>query len=1312
MPTNHLLPIPLPHGRTGNVGHLSVFLSPRLLESGALEPYNAWRQWSRVASALSVEVLIDGVAAPNRRVGVEPDDDLWANAFAPMTPVRGHRFVDWSSVDLAALATSDFDTTILSLYAQIAASHPTNPPSRAATMATAQAETLLAPAGPLDQAVDHVSPMEGDDLLEATDAPNWDFHSYVAMLGHHPELLRHLGLVIDLEVDLAAHPEPGAVVVRTDFDDFSADGIEIPVELVTTADFLAQPNWETPGDDPGRYWEQSGGFLRLQHQKAYASLLDTVGAAVRLSQVGSTGRASENRDQAEGTGALPALSTRALTLVRPDLTTAFQNRTVRQGEIEAEIAAFLTPPPGGAVLPRLFAEDISRGHRIDVLDQTAPGPAGPVWRSLFERTSDGGYRFPHVASSDPDKSLDRPAPDDEGWTTTRLVTEHNERPEGEGDDHMPIVPLATRRLDDQLYRWDGWSGAAPRPSGAIDSVTGAEATVDVQEPTEDDPLQFAVEYQARPGSLPRLRFSHRYRMRARTVDLGGWSPSVDSPSNDEVETADETFGRLEPIASPTVVRRNPRPWPGVGDLAATIVLRSDYDVDDATVDPDERLLFPGRVGQDLCELHGRPDGGVDTASHTELAQRDRVRPEDDWEIDERSGEPVAGGPDRHPIGYLADPMIASLRVDAPSRNLTELVPLTESWPELTSLRLLATTPAGQAGPGGDEPILIGASKDIDVLVRLAKADIWSVELSYGMGEDAIEQFGLWHQLEKSVQNELVELIGDGGHWMFSARQTVRLVHAVRRPLREPAIGHLGGSRTRGATAVTLESKNIDIERRSTGTVALRARWTDLVDDPSLPAPAERDSGAFLGRFTTPRSEADEPFTFGDHRVDLGDTRRHLAAVDIEAFSAFSSYFTEERTIHVSGGGRVEIDSRGIGAGTAIITVDGRSTRAGVDHVVDETTGTVRFPAESSLKEGQELVVRYIPRPVSRTTEGAYELLFPNTAIPAKPDVLEANPAFERHRVRKGTRETVSHDGRIVRIHLARPWNLTGDGESLAVLVDPSGRGAAGTGSHLARDPLLAGPTPDLTVDSFRLATAALATEGPNGDIELAVHPVSWDDDLGHWYCDVAIDVDGHRPFVTLVVARYQPDSIPGRHLGRAVTLDPIQLGPDRTVEAVRSDDHYRVLVTGATHEGVALDDRALVKVPGADPEPELGANEFVVRVQQADPSIIDLDLRWSDDVNQVALVPTAGNGHTGWGGDVPIPAGGLPHRLVIEERRPALIGAELAEVTTVVVHDEIIDFSDPPAKAGDGAEFEDEASPTDDGVSVIDLSENGDRQRD
>ena len=236
-----------------------------------------------------------------------------------------------------------------------------------------------------------------------------------------------------------------------------------------------------------------------------------------------------------------------------------------------------------------------------------------------------------------------PAPD-EGWNTTLLVTEQSDvRPAPNPDTRRPdppdgAVPAGRRGLPLDL------AGVAPRRRRAACS-TGPPVRRRSSRPTSRPPTR-------RPRSASTTRWC-----RAACRGCGSAGPTRCGPGAwtwpgthsrcrrrraTDALAPPETFGRLEPVAAPVVVRRSPRPVPGVGDTAEVLVLRSDIDVPDKEVAEVDRLLFPGRVGPDLCELHGLPAGGADPGSYAELAVRDALDLADQTVTDPVSGEVLAG----------------------------------------------------------------------------------------------------------------------------------------------------------------------------------------------------------------------------------------------------------------------------------------------------------------------------------------------------------------------------------------------------------------------------------------------------------------------------------------------------------------------------------------------------------------------------------------------------------------------------------------------------------------------------------------------
>ena len=89
-------------------------------------------------------------------------------------------------------------------------------------------------------------------------------------------------------------------------------------------------------------------------------------------------------------------------------------------------------------------------------------------------------------------------------------------------------------------------------------------------------------YKAVAGTLPRLRFGARYRMRARAVDLAGNSLRVDDPLADTLalimglprDPEGQVYLRYEPVAAPLVVIRDQAAVTGPGSAVHRLVMRT------------------------------------------------------------------------------------------------------------------------------------------------------------------------------------------------------------------------------------------------------------------------------------------------------------------------------------------------------------------------------------------------------------------------------------------------------------------------------------------------------------------------------------------------------------------------------------------------------------------------------------------------------------------------------------------------------------------------------------------------------------------
>ena len=170
----------------------------------------------------------------------------------------------------------------------------------------------------------------------------------------------------------------------------------------------------------------------------------------------------------------------------------------------------------------------------------------------------------------------------------------------------------------------------------------------------------------------------------------------------------------------------------------------------------------------------------------------------------------------------------------------------------------------------------------------------------------------------------------------------------------------------------------------------------------------------------------------------------------------------------------------------------------------------------------------------------------------------------------------------------------------------------------------------------------------DGVHDLAVHPVAFDAESGRWYADIQIATGTHyRPFVTLTLARHQPDSLSGLTTSTFVTLEPVRLGVNRTVNVVDGIGTADVTVTGVQHDGIP--DRSSAGGP-----PVL--NSVRVTVQEADPDVLDADLRWATSGTNAGstflATQTTTAGITTWTTAMTLPAVTTAQRLLIEELEP------------------------------------------------------------
>jgi hypothetical protein len=235
---------------------------------------------------------------------------------------------------------------------------------------------------------------------------------------------------------------------------------------------------------------------------------------------------------------------------------------------------------------------------------------------------------------------------------------------------------------------------------------------------------------------------------------------------------------------------------------------------------------------------------------------------------------------------------------------------------------------------------------------------------------------------------------------------------------------------------------------------------------------------------------------------------------------------------------------------------------------------------------------------------------PSSAPPPAPAVLYVVPTFgwTRSTGATGTQRTWRRGGGL-RVYLDRPWNVSGYGEMLAVVLAPSTfTGDPDTAparrpykklvTQWGNDPIWDSPAIP-TIAPARAAfprartapdpagawlpagsppTEAGQPDGPfqvtglgdaTAPLEIAPHDVFYDPERKLWYCDIEIDQGGaYWPFVRLALARYQPVSVTGCHLSEVVLADFMPLTADRSLSVTpgRGGLTRRVVVSGRAPE--------------------------------------------------------------------------------------------------------------------------------------------------
>jgi hypothetical protein len=1116
---------------------LSVYVAPRLTTDDGdptprkLSEYKAFEVWAERVARMRWTVEFDnGVTA----AGIpqdQPDVNLWKRLLPPDTFVRPHAFTDHAKKNFHSFPVHEVLQFIESTYANLAAEGPDLPSIDGPNALTAAFGPLAGMTNEIGRsnsfwdevkrAQDAIPDRERPDgtvvrdvisgtssaanaLFEAyrfyyrpgdqrpefdpefgpmyiepsPDPPNFDFHDLVGLLADHPRLLRMLGLVVDLVVDLK---DPHSQLAASGMVRVVPDG-DLPPPWTPWTAYDLEDRWF--GSRPKAPVLMEHGLIRLTREFWDLFQVDVDGAALQSVGMGDvlsrlTDPQKRNHETPDATGA-PALRSGGFSLACQGRADALLKNLKHRRDLNEYLEL------GKTVV--LHAEDLLRGYRFDVFDEN--GADGKRWYSLHHRVTQ------HVVGLPGDGVPEELEPiRDEGFIkSTAASSERKDHPKPSDDLY----------LHETVVSWDGWSLAAPRPGKRIvepgEGENGGASQLARHDPSKGQlrPLRSVVT--VAPKTLPMLRVGHTYRVRIRTVDLAGNSvPFTEkelAPLESELASESQLAVRFEPVPSPTVLRRH---LDTEGESLEHLVVRSNGGIsaeDYASSAPvvkalahaphsyardSQRHVAPPKASMQMAEFDGQFDKQMrGNATQVRSALRTALREEgtflDPKIVDTASGlktvdqttisvyppgakvpavrgsglsgdEPnpdkkLAGAYAFHPdskviLPYLPDPMAIGIAVVGYDVTGAEVVSATcefpGSWPQLEPFRIRLSELKAPPPPAPAPAPTIEFTGGV-LQIRLPKAAVIRAKLSSVFPSGRLEDFAIWDWTPEPDRTPDLEAAALGGrHWMLTPYRWLTLTHAVQQPLLVTDTTKVTVSRQLGQTFASFDGP-IGNHARSTGRLDVFGHWTEDVDliGESPPMMARtgnavvHDAHAFGFDLGPTEDQADVTTTSGTleraSRHEFGDTKYRRIVYHSVATTRFREYLPP--------------------------SIAAEQLQIQRSETWKDTTGKWLDP-----------LIRDVP----------------SSARPAAPDVVQTLPCFRWERDDEGPKRTHVRHGKAIRIWLRRPWFSSGDGEQLGVVLEPAVRLAPGWVTPLQ---VMDQAIPELAL-SVR-AAAAMGTAAPTG----------------------------------------------------------------------------------------------------------------------------------------------------------------------------------------------------------------------------------------
>ncbi|PEP92382.1 hypothetical protein CN582_24875 [Bacillus wiedmannii] len=1216
----------LPNGISEeNKLRLSVLVSPRLKSSGTnatLAQFPDFLDWPQ--ANLSFNVLFEnGPSVAAKVIGIKPCSQRWKALFKPSTYVKPYIFDELSNQEVISYPVQKTFSRIKKGYTVFAKEFPTDFPDFMLpnpTNLSMLTETVSI--NRLEELKKFHQPQLSSALAPENDPEELDFHQIISMIGDFPFIMRKLGLILDLEIPLTDDiPDNSTIQIiplwkvrggasqnlniglnEQQFRDDICPKTHYVKNKKVSQFSAANKNAETKIEN---------GVLKLDDTDTFAVMqVDVDGIGIKLLDfINNLVDLKSNKEllseDSPTSYALPNMRSAGLSLVQSkrneQLTQSLKNSSDLNENLES-----------GANL-ELFAEDLIRGYRIDVLDSKNK------WYSLCKRL--GTYHF-----LDDDVTLSNP---DEGFISLGATSI---------DDKL--------RLHESLVTWGGWSLVVP-PIESKRRISRSEEIVETE-------FKLKTTFSVPPKSLPRLRFGESYQLRARVVDLAGNSIGPEGKTDDCCRlTPSVRYKRFEPINSPVVALQKDAVGNDIpmtpGESIERMVIRSSNHKP-LLKNSCKRIISVPMVSQKFAEAHGKidkQDGSLDKNVFKSIVNGPNFLP---------SNDPLARGAAilGLPVPFSQEPTKIPFTDTNFTLEITE-GPNKISWKEETRL-LTIYIPRAEVFKFKLSSYL--DPKDLELMGIwgwLEEEDLQHTTLTT-LRNNALDG-KMWMitpyreiTLVHAVQQPLITP-------QFQKLTAEKDLNASFVTLKDTFM--IDGKSTSKLEVVAewKELKDKDFSKNTLGENLNSDNemndWKSCAIDPIT---------------------IDEKQTWItlNHQHSFPDTKHRVVKYKAIATSRFSEYFYEcnNEKITFRGTNDIHLTHKSLVYGTEKVHKSEKSVQyvRDKDYKIDYIKGTICRTTCSEIKDNEKLCIEYQFLPVETNCEShEISINILNSARPVAPKILYVLPTFEWEEWDEqatNKRKVVNRKASGLRVYLDQPLTSSGEGELLGVVLQSCNNTQISDqlkpyvtqwGKDIIWESNSFPALPRLeNFKKSRETDVGLSLLGiDNETVNVAGHSVEYNQKRNLWFCDIEIDSgNSYFPFVSLALASYQPNSVPDAHLSQVVMADFVQVAPDRLATVMKNPSDRRIVNISLCGTG-----------PGFNHLPQTMKNEVEASVEKR-----NLNNQWVPVLGSTSLLHQTelDTPRKTWMGQVilpDIPSSSNKYRIVIKEFECFLIDGDSPDTT-------------------------------------------------